>query len=61
MPLYNITNRLKVYTVATLPTGTQGDMAVVSDAVLPTFLGTLTGGGAVVTPVFYNGSAWVSF
>lgn len=52
--------RLKGYTVATLPTGTQGDTAYVTDAVLPTFLGTLTGGGSVVTPVFHNGTAWVS-
>jgi hypothetical protein len=48
------------YTVATLPTGFQGARAFVTDATLPTYLGTLTGGGAVVCPVFYNGSAWVS-
>ena len=48
------------YTVATLPTGFQGARAYVTDATLPTYLGTLTGGGAVVCPVFYNGSAWVS-
>jgi hypothetical protein len=53
--------RLKGYTVATLPTGTQGDTAFVTDATAPTYLGTLTGGGAVVTPVFYNGTAWVSY
>jgi len=52
--------RLKGYTVATLPAGTQGDTAFVTDATAPTYLGTLTGGGAVVTPVFYNGTAWVS-
>ncbi len=52
---------LKNYTVATLPTGTQGDFAYVTDALAPTFLGALTGGGTVVTPVFYNGAAWVSF
>ena len=52
--------RLKSYTVATLPTGTQGDTAYVTDAVSPTYLGTLTGGGSVVCPVFYNGTAWVS-
>jgi len=51
---------LKSYTVATLPTGVAGAMAYVTDATTPTYLGTLTGGGAVVCPVFYNGSAWVS-
>lgn len=48
------------YTVATLPTGFQGARAFVTDATLPTYLGALTGGGSVVCPVFYNGSAWVS-
>ena len=48
-------------TVATLPAGTQGDIAYVTDAVAPTYLGALTGGGTVKTPVFYNGTAWVSF
>jgi hypothetical protein len=48
------------YTVATLPTGTTGMRAHVTDATAPTYLGALTGGGAVVCPVFYNGSAWVS-
>jgi hypothetical protein len=48
------------YTVATLPTGFQGARAFVTDATLPTYLGALTGGGAVVCPVFYNGTAWVS-
>ena len=49
------------YTVATLPAaGTAGRRAYVTDATAPTYLGTLTGGGAVVCPVFDNGSAWVS-
>ena len=49
------------YTVATLPTaGTQGRRAWVTDATAPTFLGALAGGGAVVCPVFDNGTAWVS-
>ena len=52
--------RLKGYTVATLPAGTQGDTAFVSDATTPTYLGALVGGGAIVAPVFYNGTAWVS-
>lgn len=51
-----------VYTVATLPTtGVEsGTYATVSDATAPTYLGTLTGGGSVVCPVFYNGTAWVA-
>lgn len=36
----------------------KGARAVVSDATAPTFLGTLTGGGAVVCPVFCDGAAW---
>lgn len=54
------TVRLKSYTVATLPAGTVGDMAYVTDALAPTYLGVLVGGGAVVTPAFYNGTNWVA-
>lgn len=50
---------LKAFTVATLPTGTTGATAYVSDAIACTFMATLTGGGAVACPVFYNGTAWV--
>lgn len=53
--------RAKGYTVSTLPAGTLGDTAYVTDATSPTYLGTLTGGGSVKTPVFYNGTAWVSY
>ena len=53
--------RLKGYTVATLPVGTQGDTAFVTDATTPTYLGALVGGGAVVTPIFFDGVAWVSY
>jgi hypothetical protein len=52
-----------VYTVATLPTcnaALQGGRASVSDATAPSFLGTLTGGGSVVTSVLCNGSTWVA-
>jgi len=52
--------KLKAYTVATLPTGAVGDMAYVTDATAPTYNGTLTGGGAVKIPVFYDGTAWKS-
>lgn len=53
------------YTVATLPSTAAtgmviGARAYVTDALAPTFLGALTGGGAIVSPVFYNGSAWVA-
>jgi hypothetical protein len=48
------------YTVATLPTGAVGQRAYVTDATSPTYLGTLTGGGAVTCPVFHNGTEWVS-
>lgn len=48
------------YTVATLPAAATGMRTYVTDAVAPTYLGALVGGGAVVVPVFYNGSAWVS-
>ena len=54
------TPKLTGYTVATLPAGSIGMEAYVTDAVAPTYLGTLTGGGTVVTPVFYNGTAWVA-
>ena len=52
--------RLKGYTVATLPAGTQGDTAFVTDALAPAFLAAVVGGGAIVTTVFYNGAAWVA-
>ena len=52
--------RLKGYTVATLPTGTQGDCALCTDLLAPTFLGVAVGGGTIVGKVFYNGSAWVT-
>lgn len=49
------------YTVATLPAaGNAGRRAYVTDATSPTWLGTLTGGGAVKCPVFDNGTAWVA-
>ena len=51
--------RLKGYTVATLPAGTQGDKAFVTDALAPAWGAAVAGGGAVVVEVFYNGAAWV--
>lgn len=52
--------KLKGYTVATLPAGTVGDSAYVTDALAPTFLVAVAGGGTITTPVFYNGTAWVA-
>ena len=49
---------LQVYTVATLPSGTVGMMAYVSDALGPVYAATVVGGGAVKTPVFYDGTNW---
>lgn len=52
---------LKSYTVSTLPTGMiRGAIAYVTDALAPTYMTTVVGGGSVVCPVFYNGTAWVS-
>lgn len=53
--------RLRAYTVGTLPAaGTAGRRAYVTDALGPTFLATVVGGGAVATPVFDNGTNWVA-
>jgi hypothetical protein len=52
---------MKNYTVATLPAGTRGDIAYVTDALAPVYLTAIAGGGAIITPVFYNGTAWVAF
>lgn len=54
------TIRLKGYTVATLPAGTQGDKAFVTDALTPTYNAIAVGGGAVVCEVFYNGTNWIT-
>ncbi len=53
-------SKLKGYTVSTLPVGVRGDRAYVTNATTPTYLGALVGGGTVVTPVFHNGTTWVS-
>lgn len=41
-------------------TGTKGAHATVSDATSPTYLGTYTSGGAVIAPVFCNGTTWLT-
>ena len=59
--IHSAPTNLKNYTVATLPAGVRGDIAYVTDGLLPAFLTAIVGGGAVVTPVFYNGAAWVAY
>ncbi|WP_027584742.1 hypothetical protein [Bradyrhizobium sp. Ai1a-2] len=56
---------LPLFTVATLPSCSggavpEGTLAAVTDAISPTYNGTVpaTGGGAVTVPVFCNGTAW---
>ena len=48
-------------TVANLPAATigQGSRTFVTDALAPVFQATVTGGGAVFTPVYSNGTNWV--
>ncbi len=53
------TVRTKGYTVATLPAGTVGDMAYVTNALTPSYLATVVGGGSQTVPVFYNGTNWI--
>lgn len=52
--------KLAGFTVATLPAGTIGDRAYVTDALAPSYNATAVGGGAVKVPVFYNGTNWVT-
>ncbi len=55
--------QVTVYTVATLPTcnsSFEGQMEGVSDAVSPSYLTTVTGGGSVHVPVYCNGTNWVA-
>jgi hypothetical protein len=51
----------KGYTVSTLPSGVTGGRAHVTDQLTTCAVpgAALTGGGSVICPVFYNGSAWV--
>lgn len=49
------------YTVATLPsaaTSGKGSRSFVTDASAPTFGATVSGGGAVATPVYSDGTNW---
>jgi hypothetical protein len=49
---------LPMYTVATLPTGIQGAMAYVTDALAPMYNTTVVGGGSSVVRVFFDGTSW---
>ena len=52
---------LSSYTLSTLPTvGTVGRVALVTDALSPTYLATLTGGGSVKVMALDNGTNWVA-
>lgn len=53
------TLKLKGYTVATLPAGTVGDCAYVTNALAPAWGVAVAGGGAVTVKVFYNGANWI--
>lgn len=47
------------YTVATLPTGVLGARAYVTNALAPTYGAIVVTGGAIIIPVFYNGTNWI--
>ena len=49
---------LAAYTVATLPSGIQGAMAYVTDALTPLYNTTVVGGGSSVVRVFFDGTSW---
>lgn len=57
--VFNATTRTAGYTVATLPTGTSGMRAYVTNALTPVWGSTVVTGGAVTVPVFYNGANWI--
>lgn len=48
------------YTVATLPAPVLGTFTFVTDALAPTYMAPVVGGGGVIQPVFGNGTAWVA-
>lgn len=56
--------RLRIYTVATLPTAVEGAIAYISDATLTTITGlglAPTGGGANKSPVYADNVGWKQF
>jgi len=58
---HTLANRT-IYTAATLPVFSSAYRvyASVSDALSPTYLGVLVGGGAVNCPVYWNGTNWIT-
>jgi len=50
---------LKGYTVGTLPSGTAGNLAYVTDALAPVALAIVAAGGAATVVVMFNGSSWI--
>lgn len=48
------------HVVANLPIGEAGDRLYVTDALAPSYLEIIEGGGAITCPVFFNGTNWVS-
>lgn len=52
-------NKTLPYTVATLPSGTIGDIAHVTDASIISYRGVATGGGSDVALVFFDGNNWL--
>lgn len=46
--------------VPTCNTAAKGTLATVSDATSPTYHGAYTSGGAVISPVFCNGTSWLT-
>ena len=58
-PVFSGVVSLPVYTVATLPAGSSGAVAFVSDATARTFGTAPTGSGTLGVPVFYGGAGWL--
>lgn len=59
---YKYASQPKEYLVSALPTPTGSDtrFAIVTDALAPSYMVAIVGGGSVVCPVFWNGSGWVA-
>ena len=56
--------KFTVVEIGSLPTcnaGAKGSVYMVSDALLPAALATVSAGGAISVPVVCNGSAWTVF
>ena len=53
--------KLRGYTFATLPTGSIGDKAYITDgAAIPLYRANAAGGGSTVTEVFFDGTNWIN-